>query len=254
METTRRMPLRPLFRCVSAGLTDRGRVRSHNEDALFENSAIGLWAVADGAGGHGSGDQASQMIVESLAGVTLPTSAASFLADIDQRLHDVNSRLRARAAEQGADQVIASTVVILLIFGFHFACVWAGDSRLYRLRAGTLQRITRDHSEVQELVDLGLIDVEAASRLPDSNIITRAVGAHDELMLDRLQDEVSAGDIFLLCTDGLTKMLTEAEIARMLTEEAIADIPRVLVEETLKQGAHDNVTALAVACQPIDAG
>ena len=109
METTRRMPLRPLFRCVSAGRTDQGSVRAHNEDALFENSAIGLWAVADGAGGHGSGDQASRMIVESLAGVTPPTDAASFLADIDQRLHDVNDRLRARAAEQGADQVIAST-------------------------------------------------------------------------------------------------------------------------------------------------
>ena len=170
-------------------------------------------------------------------------SAAEMLAQVRLRIDAVHRDLQARAAAAGPGRIIATTIVVLLARGGHFACLWAGDSRAYRLRDGALERLTRDHSVVQDLVQAGLIDDGDAEAHPQANVITRAVGAHGDLELDKVSARIAPGDLFLLCSDGLFKALPEAGIAAVL---ATGGGPDGLVAAALAQGARDNVTALAV--------
>ncbi|HUH83482.1 MAG TPA: protein phosphatase 2C domain-containing protein [Stellaceae bacterium] len=234
----------PPKRWRSAAITHVGKVRKLNEDAFFAAPLIGLWAVADGVGGADAGDRASGLIVEALGGVSEPTTASGFLSEVRNRLNAVNDALRREATARNCD-AIASTVVALLLFGGYFACVWAGDSRLYCLRDGNLRQISRDHSEVQELVDQGVLDPADARSYRRANVITRAVGADESLVLDVVHDRVEKDDVFLLCSDGLTKTLEDAEIADIL-KLPVASSVEELVRIALERGAPDNVTVIAV--------
>lgn len=234
------------FGFASAAATHVGMVRKHNEDACLDRGDIGLWVVADGMGGHEAGDVASGMIVEMLDAMPAPVDAGSFLAQVRTTLAETNERLLEEAQRRGPDAVIGSTVVVLLAHGSHFACLWAGDSRLYRFRGGTLEQVTRDHSQVQEMVDAGVLSEEEAERHPLANIITRAVGSQPDLELDKVTDRLAANDLFLLCSDGLSKMVPEGEIAAVLAVEPIAHIPGKLVDLALAYGGKDNVTVVVV--------
>lgn len=234
---------------VSAACTHVGMVRRLNEDACLDRPDLGLWVVADGMGGHHAGDVASRLIVESLDRIPPPSDAAVFLSTVKAHLVEANGALRAEAAGQGPDRIIASTVVALLVYGRHFACVWAGDSRLYLFRDGCLRQIGRDHSHVQELVDLGLVSAEEARNHPQANIVTRAVGATDELELDMRHEPVLPDDLFLLCSDGLTKMLTDGEIEEILGRVAAPEAAQALTDLALERGAVDNVTSVTVQCR-----
>jgi serine/threonine protein phosphatase PrpC len=235
-----------VLHCASAAQTHPGMVRRVNEDNCLDRPEIGLWAVADGVGGAMAGDRASGLIVEALGKVGTPTTAVGFLNEVRDTLQAVNRLLRLEARADGTDRLIASTVVALLFFGRHFACAWAGDSRLYLLRNGRLQQVTRDHSEVQEMVDAGLITPAEARVHPRGNVITRAVGAQDSLVLEMVQDEVRPGDLFLLCTDGLTKMVEDHEIVALVRDLPADLAVQRLIEATLERGARDNVTVAAV--------
>lgn len=232
------------FRFASAAVTHVGKVRKVNEDAYLERPDLGLWAVADGVGGASAGDRASGLVVEALGQVRSPTAAATFLAEVRDKLQQVNGQLQREAARTG--RMSASTVVALLAFGQHFACTWAGDSRLYLLRDYRLQQISRDHSEVQELVDQGVLTAEQARTHPRANVVTRAVGAHDKLALDMVQDRLRRDDLFLLCSDGLTKMLDDREIAVLLSDRPVEMSVDMLVDAALERGATDNVTVVGV--------
>lgn len=225
----------------SSAATHPGRKRSRNEDRLVERPDLGLWAVADGAGGHGAGDVASTAIADALMAIPPGLSAAEMLAQLRLRLGAVNGELRLRAQERGG--IIASTVVVLLLRGGHYAALWAGDSRIYLWRGDRLHRVTHDHSVVQELVDAGTLSAADAEAHPQSNIITRAVGAETDLVLDKVADRLLPGDRFLLCSDGVFKELPEAEIARLVASGADAgEIVRLAVEA----GGRDNVTVVLV--------
>jgi len=232
------------LRWVSAAATHVGKVRKLNEDALLEYPQIGLWAVADGVGGASFGDWASSFTVQALGRVAKPETMSSFLAEVDDRLRAINGALR-QQAEAGAHQAIATTIVALLFFEEDFACAWAGDSRLYLLRDGWLAQVNRDHSEVQEMVDRGVLDPAAARHHPRGNVVTRAVGAFEKLDLEMTQDRLCEGDIFLLCSDGLTKTMEDAEIADAL-KAPIDEAVDGMIETALKRGAPDNVTVVAV--------
>lgn len=230
-------------RLAGQGMTHPGAVRPRNEDTFVDRGDIGLWAVADGAGGHGAGDVASAAIAAALLDLPPGLSAAEMLAQVRLRIGAVHAELRAKAQAAGQGRIIASTVVVLLARGGHYACLWAGDSRAYLLRDGQLTRVTRDHSVVQDLVESGLIDADEAEAHPQANVITRAVGAEGELELDKVSARVVPGDTFLLCSDGLFKALPEAEIARHL---AAGEGPDALLAAALAAAARDNVTAVVV--------
>jgi serine/threonine protein phosphatase PrpC len=236
------------YRYGSAAATHVGTVRTLNEDAWLDRPDLGLWAVADGMGGHEAGDYASRAIVHALHDLDPPANAPEFLSAVGDCLAAVHADLRGVAAERGVT-LIGSTVVVFLTFDGHFACLWAGDSRLYRVRDGDLEQITKDHSQVQELVDSGVIDADAAEQHPAANVITRAVGAGDTLDLDLRQGRIEQGDLFLLCSDGLFKALPEREIAAILASDPIETAAQRLIEQALAAHASDNVTVVIVAAR-----
>jgi protein phosphatase/serine/threonine-protein phosphatase Stp1 len=232
-------------RLTSHAATHPGAVRPRNEDALLDRPEIGLWAVADGAGGHGAGDVASSAIVAALQTIPPGLSAAELLAQVRLRLTEVHAGLQEEAARRGPGRILASTVVVMLARGEHFAMLWAGDSRGYLLRGGMLQRVTKDHSLVQELVDQGALREEEAESHPQANVITRAVGAHGELELDKISGRIVEGDRYLLCTDGLFKTIPEGEIAAMMSN---GSDPTAIVTDAVGRGARDNVSAVSIDC------
>lgn len=224
-----------------------GHVRGLNEDACLARPDLGIWAVADGMGGHDSGDYASALIVRELGRVRRPTSARELLQDVDQTLARCNRALLERAQD---GELSGSTIVALLVFDGNFAAIWAGDSRLYRLRHGHLEQLTRDHSYVQELVDSGKLTPQQARNHPLANRITRAIGADAELHLDVVDGRLEPEDQFLLCSDGLTGMVGNDAIAASMTDvEPEAAVDR-LIEAALAAGGNDNVSAIVVRNAP----
>ncbi|MFA5122708.1 PP2C family serine/threonine-protein phosphatase [Zavarzinia sp.] len=235
---------------ISAGISHVGCKRKLNEDSYLVRPEAGMWAVCDGVGGHDAGEVASQAIVDALAAIDPPPSASALLAEVRGAITRVNGELRQQA---GTHRTIASTAVVLLAFGEHFACLWAGDSRCYRKRGGQLQQISRDHSLVQDMVEKGLISAAEAENHPRGNVVTRAVGADDMLMLDKVNDRIQADDVFLLCSDGLSKVVPEQEMTFILNSYAIDFAVEKLVAAALEGGGPDNVTVVAVAFRDADA-
>jgi protein phosphatase/serine/threonine-protein phosphatase Stp1 len=231
----------------SWALSDPGAVRKHNEDNMLCRPDLGLWVVADGAGGHDSGEVASGLIVAELDRLPRHLTGSEVLAEVRRTMARVHEALREEAAARGGDAMIASTFVALILRDRHFACLWAGDSRAYLLRHGVLSQISRDHSLVQELVDSGNLAPEDAEHHPHANVITRAVGADSEtLELDKVIGQIEPGDRFLLCSDGLSKTLSEAEIASLLGAPDGVPPPELLIAAALAHRANDNVTAVVV--------
>ena len=229
----------------SRAVTHPGTRRGHNEDMAVARPDLGLWAVADGAGGHKAGDVASEMIATTLETIPGALNADEMLAQVRLRIGATHAALREHAARMGEGALVASTVVVLIVRHGHFACLWAGDSRAYLLRDGVLQRITRDHSLVQEMVDAGQLDEADAEGHPRANVITRAVGDMAETMeLDKVTGRVAGGDRFLLCSDGLSKALDEATIADLLKAGSAERAADDLLAEALARKATDNVTAV----------
>jgi protein phosphatase/serine/threonine-protein phosphatase Stp1 len=228
---------------VTEAATDTGTVRSRNEDAFCDRSDIGLWAVADGAGGHGAGDVASAAVVAALSDLPAGLGGAEVLAQVRLRLSAVHADLQRRGEESTDGAVPVTTVVVLMARSEHFACLWAGDSRLYLLREGELCQVSHDHSLVQELVESGMLAPEDAESHPQANVITRAVGSPEPLELDKVSGRILPGDVFLLCSDGLFKALPEATIAQGLLQGLTAG---ELLALALEAGARDNVTAVIV--------
>lgn len=231
----------------SSAVTHAGARRAHNEDACVDRLDLGLWAVADGAGGHAAGEVASGMIAAALEAIPSGLSAAEMLAQVRLAIERTHRALRMEAARRGPDILVASTVVVLLARGEHFACLWAGDSRAYLLRDGVLSQITRDHSLVQELLESGVIAPHEADNHPRANVITRAVGADlDDFSLDKVSDRLHPGDRFLLCSDGLCKTLPDQELANMLGATDGVTASQALIDAALALNVSDNVTAVAV--------
>jgi protein phosphatase len=230
---------------TSVCLTHVGRVRKVNEDACLDRPELRLWAVADGMGGHDAGDLASRWVIEALRNLAPDAPLETRAEAIRCRLREVNLRLREEAARRQGS-VIGSTVAVLLGADDRCAALWAGDSRIYVYRDGALRLVSRDHSRVQELVDLGLLHPEEAETHPHRNIITRAVGAYPQLEVDTEVLEVEEGDRFLLCSDGLTKEVSDAEISGLLREARLEQSAEALLETALARGGSDNISLVLV--------
>jgi serine/threonine protein phosphatase PrpC len=230
------------LRIESAARTHEGRVRPHNEDSHIERD--GLWAVADGMGGHEGGDWASGEIVRALGAASLDGGFEAACDAAAGAIRAANAAILAEARVRGKQ--MGSTIVALLVEGARYAILWVGDSRAYLLRGGRLVQLSRDHSQVQEMVARGLMEPEQAIGHPMGHILSRAVGVQAEVEVDRADGEVQAGDVFLLCSDGLHGVVDDAIIAGELGRAAPGRALDRLIALTLDNGAPDNVTAIAI--------
>lgn len=230
---------------TSASRSHPGRVREVNEDAWLEQPQSGLWAVADGMGGHALGEFASRLAVRSLADLPAPESLPQHLDAVEACLHDANRRLRAEALRRDVP-IIGTTIAALLAAGRRAACVWAGDSRIYLYRGGRLHQLTRDHSQLQEARMLAAAGADDTLERPPANVITRALGAADQLELEGVSLDVQDDDFFLLCSDGLSNEVDEASIAQALLPGHCRLAADGLIDLALARGGHDNITVMVV--------
>lgn len=230
--------------------TDVGLVRKVNEDALLQKGDIGLWAVADGMGGHAVGDVASRMIVQALSEVISQSQLSSFVDNVEGALIDVNQKIIEYADLMFDSATMGSTIVSLLIRGRVGVCLWAGDSRLYRLRNQQLTQLSRDHSHVQELLEMGEIEPEEVDNHPQGNVITRAIGVDPNGLIDINVFNTQIGDTFLLCSDGLHNTVSHETLVTLMSSNNTQQVADNLVKESLANGAPDNVSVVVVKGDP----
>ena len=232
------------FECVSK--THVGLRRKVNEDSMAVRTDRGLWAVADGMGGHDAGDVASAKVTEAIVKLPVVYGLDDLVEGAIVQLQKVNRELIDLARSSAATGSIGSTVVGLAIANGQYRCFWAGDSRAYRIRDGRIAQLSRDHSLVQDLVDAGMLAPEEAHNHPNANVITRAVGVAEELRVDIASGDAVPGDRFLLASDGLTRLVPDEELAAVLTSRPAEAAAEELVNTVLARGAPDNIAMIIV--------
>ena len=224
--------------------THVGRVRKVNEDSILVLPDQQIWVVSDGMGGHEGGDYASQMVVDCIAVLPPDMAPTEKLGQIRQAVQAAHRTIHQEAESRHA--TMGATVVALVLADGHFGALWAGDSRLYRLRGGKIELLTTDHSIVAALVEAGQLNWDEAAKHPQSNAITRAVGVGEELELDKIRGDALPGDRFLLCSDGLNKYAGVAELGVMLSGAPIEVVTDTLIQMALDRGGADNVSVIVV--------
>ena len=230
----------------SSATTHVGMVRKVNQDSFAERTDIGVWAVADGMGGHEAGEIASATVTDFIKNLEANDNIEEMLVAVEQCIMNANSQLTEQAASYDSQRIPGSTVVVLIINGNQGALVWAGDSRIYRRRDQVVTQLTRDHSHVQDLVEQGVILEKDAESHPMANVITRAVGISDPLELDSMWIDVRADDQFLLCSDGLSRLVSNEEMESMMANMDSEEVTQSLLHTALVRGARDNVTLICV--------
>ena len=246
------------MKILHAARTDVGMIRSGNEDNFTVDASPtrGIFIVADGMGGHAAGEVASEMAVRivqrelapvrDLDGEDVVQMVATALKRANRAIHD-------RTLTETDKQGMGTTVSALLLAGSRYLIGQVGDSRVYLLRAGSLTQLTKDHSYVQEQVDAGFLTPEQARYHPYSNVITRCVGAGQDVEPDIYRGEVREGDLFLVASDGLTGMVDDRRLAQLLNSRAEPDRKvQSLIAEANGRGGLDNITAIIV--QVIETG
>ena len=235
-----------------AARSDVGMVRSGNEDSFFAhaNKMGGLFIVADGMGGHAAGEVASEMAVQIVSRELADVHDLAGQAPRDlvaETIRNANRAIYERTINESDKQGMGTTVSVLMLSSSRWLIGQVGDSRVYLLRDGALSQLTKDHSYVQEQVDAGLLTPEQARYHPYSNVITRCVGAGEEVEADTFTGEFRQGDVFLVCSDGLTGMVDDRRLQQLLLSRASAGrIVDALIAEANYRGGLDNVTAVVV--------
>ncbi len=242
------------FSC--AGNTDVGIVRSGNEDNFLVDHQRGVFIVADGMGGHAAGEIASDMAVRlisqevgSLRGMSDKDASARIYAAI----RSANQAIFERTLSEHDKRGMGTTATVMVLFSKRFLIGQVGDSRAYLLRHSELAQITKDHSYVQEQVDAGLLTPEQARTHPYSNVITRCVGANEDVVPDIYFGALEAGDVVLLASDGLTGMLEDDQLAKILTSEGGPEewVHRMIADAN-RRGGLDNITAVVIRIESVD--
>jgi len=241
------------------GITDEGLVRDHNEDSIASNAELGLLVLADGMGGHKGGEVASAIAVDSILqdlSKALPQittgntdentgySIESML--IEKAIKDANSKIYTAAQNNKNYEGMGTTVVVLLLYDNRITVAHVGDSRLYRMRDRILEQMTRDHTLLQELVDRGFYTKKEARESLNKNLVTRAVGVNPDVDVDLLEDIALAGDMYLLCSDGLTDMITDdlIEDIQLNYRDNQNKMNKELIKQAKDHGGKDNVSVM----------
>jgi protein phosphatase len=242
------------MRWQSVSITDRGLQRPNNEDALFEHAEMGVFAVADGMGGHAAGEIASRMAVDTLArAATVGAEPAVDPAPIVRSFTQANREIRRRGRTDPETRGMGTTLTVLAgsAKSGRGVIVHIGDSRVYRLRDGRLEQLTRDHTWVQDRVDAGVLTQEQARIHPYSSILTRVLGTEERVVPDVIGLELQENDLYLLCSDGLTGMVSDEVVKDILSrDEPIPRLAQLLVEAAKAEGGIDNVTLVVARLAP----
>ncbi|MGA1875108.1 MAG: Stp1/IreP family PP2C-type Ser/Thr phosphatase [bacterium] len=237
------------------GKSDTGLKRKNNEDAFLIRPEAGLMAVADGMGGAAAGEVASQIFIQAVLETSSkisPQTESEMIHLVQNTFQSANERILQHVQEQPQHQGMGCTAEFI-VFGHQiYALGHVGDSRTYLLRNGQLRQITKDHSVVQDQIDQGLIKPEEARKHPLRNVILRSVGIREELALDLIRGKIQPGDLFLLCSDGLTDMIDDASVQEILSSSlSLTQKGEELIGSALSAGGYDNVTvAMCEVIQP----
>ena len=240
------------FQINSHGVTDTGHVRTKNEDSILVHDDENVWIVADGMGGHHAGDFASQTITNNLSLFKQHASLDDSILLLEENILNSNSIIRKKSFKLGRNATIGSTVVCVYVWKNFLFTFWAGDSRLYRYRDSTLERLTEDHSYVEELVRMGKIEAKDAEEHPAANVVLKAVGIDDNLRMDFDYFEMQEGDIYIICSDGLYKDLEEERLAPIIESnlDNMTKLSEALLASSLDAGGTDNTSIIAMnICQ-----
>ena len=235
----------------SFSVTDIGRKRKLNQDFVYSSDeAVGnlknVYIVADGMGGHQAGDYASKCTVETMVREIKGCFEQSPIRILSRANRIANDQVRRKAREDESLYGMGTTVVAATVLGKYLQVANVGDSRLYIINE-EVRQITRDHSLVEEMVRMGGLDREAARNHPDKNIITRAIGARDTIEIDFFHEELKSGDLILMCSDGLTNMLEDEEIGRILkTPGTIEERAERLIDAANQNGGRDNIAVILI--------
>ena len=235
----------------SFSVTDIGRKRKLNQDFVYSSDEpVGnlpnVYIVADGMGGHQAGDYASKCTVETMVREIRGCFEKSPIRILSKAIRIANDQVRKKAREDESLLGMGTTVVAATCLGKYLQVANVGDSRLYIINE-EVRQITRDHSLVEEMVRMGGLDREAARNHPDKNIITRAIGARDTIEIDFFHEELKSGDIVLMCSDGLTNMLEDEEIGRILRSQGtIEERAEELIEAANQNGGRDNIAVIVI--------
>lgn len=235
----------------SFSVTDIGRKRKLNQDFVYSSDEpVGnlknVYIVADGMGGHQAGDYASKCTVETMVREIRGCFEQSPIRILSRAIRIANDQVRRKAREDESLYGMGTTVVAATVLGKYLQVANVGDSRLYIINE-EVRQITRDHSLVEEMVRMGGLDREAARNHPDKNIITRAIGARDTIEIDFFHEELKSGDLVLMCSDGLTNMLEDEEIGRILkTPGTIEERAERLIDAANQNGGRDNIAVILI--------
>jgi serine/threonine protein phosphatase PrpC len=207
-----------------------------------------VWIVADGMGGHQAGDFASQTITSNISLFKQQDSLDASILLLEENILNSNAIIRSKSLKLGRNATIGSTVVCVYIWRNYLFTFWAGDSRLYRFRDSKFERLTEDHSYVEELVRMGKIDAKDAEDHPAANVVLKAVGIDDQLCMDFEYFELQDGDIYLICSDGLYKDLVDDKIAPIIKSnpEDMTVLSEALLESSLEAGGTDNTSIITL--------
>jgi serine/threonine protein phosphatase PrpC len=231
---------------VSHSLTNNGCKRLHNEDSYYGSNEKGIWVVADGMGGHNAGDFASQSLMQSVQSVEPSNDINLTAKNIEAIVQDINLELIKKASDVAEGTIIGATLAMLIANDSDGILLWAGDSRVYRIRNNELEQLTQDHSLVNDLIKQGAINQEDASSHPESNKITRAVGYKENLELDYRKVSIRANDRYIICSDGLTKELTDENILSIASHGLANIVNEELMRRALEEGGRDNITTITI--------
>ncbi len=233
---------------AAAAASDRGRKRANNQDSFGFSIEHGIYVVCDGMGGAAGGEVASSIAVDEVLHVFTERDPSIAIPKVaEDAVSAANSAVHSRAERNSDLNGMGTTLVALVVEQSQVWVLNVGDSRCYRLREGRLEQLTLDHSLVEEQVRLGRMTRSEAQRSPLRNVITRAVGTQNGVTPDCFQFEAQPGDLFLLCSDGLTREITDAEIQELLaTDEPLQEQPNLLIEAANKAGGRDNITCILV--------
>lgn len=235
------------MKAVFSGRTDTGRQRDHNEDAFELLPALGIAVLADGMGAHSAGEIASEIAVTTTLGILKQTAGLSAHDRLETAVLAAHGNILEKATSSSRYQGMGTTIVAVLLEDNQLTVAHVGDSRLYRLRKSEFKALTSDHSLLQEFIDKGLYSPEEAKEKVARNILTRALGLESALKVDIASHTVQAGDRYLLCSDGLYEMVSDADIADIMQGRLRGDaLCEELVDHANARGGKDNITVVLI--------